>query len=234
MGLILGFREFFEGWTHHGIIFWFTCCCYWRRWGLLMRQKRSCQVGFMVKAMISLMDSDPILSIIHLIIFLRIWIIRIFLVISAPCNQLIGIMQRSHLINCLCQLINQLHLTFEVFMQLVTHRSKVCLQDFCQSTEHCFIAFDDISSFERIRGGIGWLAIGGNSSFPWILCMCHDWCGFCRQIYYLSWAAVKTFCRFTGKATKRIFWNSGRTHSLCWHSRLCNEMLSFDLWCKWL
>ena len=83
-------------------------------------------------------------------------------------------------------------------MQLVTQRSKRRLQNFCQSTEHCFIAFDDVSSCERIRGGIGWLAVGRNSSFPWILCMCHDWCGFCRQIYYLSWVAVKTSCRFSG------------------------------------
>ena len=110
-------------------------------------------------------------------------------------------------------------------MQLVSHRSKGRLQNVCQSTEHCFIAFNDISSCERIRGGIGWLAIGGNSSF---LCMCHDWCGFCRQIYHLSWAAVKTSCRFTGKAAKRIFWNSGGTHSLCWRSRLRNEIASYS------
>ena len=91
-------------------------------------------------------------------------------------------------------------------------------------TEHCFIAFDDISSCAKIMGGIGWLAIRGNSSFPWILCMCNDWCGFCRQIYYLSWAAVKTPCRFTGKAVKRIFWNSSGTHSLWWRSRLRKEI----------
>ena len=128
---------------------------------------------------------------------------------------LLAAMQRSHLSNCLSQLIYLLHLTFGMFMQLGTHRSKGLLQNFCQSTEHCLIAFDDIPSCERIRGGISWLAIGGNSSFPWILCMGHDWCGFCRQIYYLSWAAVKTSFQFIGKAAKRIFWNSGGTHPLC-------------------
>ena len=49
-------------------------------------------------------------------------------------------------------------------MQLVTHRSKDRLQHFCLSTEHCFIAFDDTPSCERIRGGIG--GIGRNSSSP--------------------------------------------------------------------
>ena len=29
-------------------------------------------------------------------------------------------------------------------------------------------------------------------------------------MYYLSWAAVETSCWFTGKAAKRIFWNSGK------------------------
>ena len=58
-------------------------------------------------------------------------------------------------------------------MHLVTYRSKGRLQNFCESTEHCLIAFDDISSYKRIRGGIGWLAIGGNPFFPCILCMCH-------------------------------------------------------------
>ena len=140
IGLILGFREFFEDWTHHGIIFWLTCCCHWRWCGLLMRQKESCQVRFMVKATISFMDSsDPIPSIIHFIIFFRIWIIRIFWVISAPCNQFIGIMRKSHLINCLCQLINLLLLTFGVLMQLVTHRSKRRLQNFCLSKYWTFL-----------------------------------------------------------------------------------------------
>ena len=131
-----------------------------------MWQKGSGQVGFIVKAAIRFKDSDLILSMIDFIIFPRTWIIRVFWGISALCNQFIGIMWRSHLINCLCQLINLLHLTFGVFMQLVTHRSKGRLQNFCQRTEHCFIAFDDISNCERIRGGTGWLAIGGNSSFP--------------------------------------------------------------------
>ena len=151
------------------------------------------------------MDSDPIPSIIHFIMFPRIWIIRIFWVTSPPCSQFIGIMQKSHRINCLCRLINLLHLTFGVFTQVVTHRSKGLLQNFCQSTENCLIAFDDISSYERIRSGIGWLAIRGNFSFPWILCMGHDWCGFCRQTCHWSWAAVKTFSRFTGKAAQRGF-----------------------------
>ena len=187
-----------------------------------MRQKASCQVGFIVKATIRFIDSDPFPSIIHFIIFPRIWIIRIFWVISALCSHFIGIMRRSHLINCLCQLINLFHLTFGVFMLLVIHRSKGRLKNFCQSTEYCLIAFDDISSCEKIMGGIGWLAVGGNSFFPWILCMCHDWCGLWRQIYYLSWAAGKTSCQFTGKAAKRIFWNSGGAHLQCWRSRLRN------------
>ena len=140
---------------------------------------------------------------------------------SAPCSQFIGIIWRSHLSNCLCQLTDLLHLTFGVFLLVGTHRrSKGLLQNFCQSTEHCLIAFDDIPSCKRIRGGISWLAIRRNSLFLWILCVGHDWCGFCRLIYYLSWAAVKTFCWFTGKAVKWIFWNSSRTHLLCSHSRL--------------
>ena len=57
-----------------------------------------------------------------------------------------------------------------------------------------------------------------------IIIMGHDWCGFCRQIYYLSWASVKTSYQFTVKAEKRIFWNSGGTHPLCWRSRLRNEI----------
>ena len=170
-----------------------------------MRQKGSCQVGLITKATIRFKDNDPIPSIILFIIFPKIWIIRIFWAGSAPCSQLIGIMWRSHLSNCLCQLIDLLHLTFGMFMQLGTHRSKGLLQNFCQSNEHCLIAFDDIPNCERIRGGISWLPIGGNSSFPWILCMGHDWSGFCREIYFLSWAAVKTFCWFTGKEAKRIF-----------------------------
>ena len=40
-------------------------------------------------------------------------------------------------------------------MQLVTYSSKGRLQNLYQSTEHCFIAFDDIFSCERIRDGIG-------------------------------------------------------------------------------
>ena len=41
-------------------------------------------------------------------------------------------------------------------MHLVTYRSKGRLQNFCESTEHCLIAFDDISSYKRIGiGGIG-------------------------------------------------------------------------------
>ena len=173
-----------------------------------MRLKGSCQVGFIIKATIRFMECDPIPSITLFIIFPRIWIIRIFWMGSVLCSQLIGIMQRSHLSNCLCQLIQLLHLPFGMFMQLGTHTSKGLLQNFCQITEHCLIPFDDIPSCERIRGGTSWLAIGGNSSFLWILCMGHDWCGFCRQIYYLSWAAVKWSCRFTGKTAKRILWNS--------------------------
>ena len=220
IGLNVGFREFFEDWPHHGIIFWLTCCCHWRWWGLLIRQKGSCRLAFIL----NVMDIDPIPSIIHFIIFPRIWIIRIFWVISALRSQFIGIMQRSHPSNCLCQLIGLLYLTFRVFMQLGENGSKSHLQNFRQSTEHYLIDFDDIPSCERIRGGIGWLTIGGNSFFPWILCMCHDWCGFCRQIYCLSWAAVKTSYRFTGKAAKGIFWNSGGIHPLLRHSRLRNEI----------
>ena len=131
-----------------------------------MRQKGSCQVAFIVKATIRFMDSDPIPSIILFIIFPIISIIRIFWVSSAPCSQLIDIMRRSHLSNCLCQLIDLLHLTSGVFMQLGTHRSKSLLQNACQSTEHCLIAFDDICSCEKIRSGTSWLATGGNYSFP--------------------------------------------------------------------
>ena len=169
------------------------------------------------------MDSDPIPSIIFFIIFPRICIMGILWVHSAPSSQLIDIMWRSHLSNCLCQLIDLLHLTFGVFMQLGTHRSKGLLQNFSQSTKHCLIAFNDIPSCEINRGGVIWLAIRGNSSFPWILCVGHDWCGFCRLIYYLSWAAVRRFCWFTGKVVKRIFWNSSGTHPLCSRSRLRNE-----------
>ena len=186
IGLNVGFREFFEDWPHHGIIFWLTCCCHWRWWGLLIRQKGSCRLAFIL----NVMDIDPIPSIIHFIIFPRIWIIRIFWVISALRSQFIGVMQRSHPSNCLCQLIGLLYLTFRVFMQLGENGSKSHLQNFRQSTEHYLIDFDDIPSCERIRGGIGWLTIGGNSFFPWILCMCHDWCGFCRQIYCLSWRPI--------------------------------------------
>ena len=64
------------------------------------------------------MDSDPIPSIIHFIIFPRILIIRIFWVVSAPCSRLISFMRWSHLSNCLYHLIDLLHLTFVVFMQL--------------------------------------------------------------------------------------------------------------------
>ena len=92
--------------------------CYWKWWGLQMRQKKSCQVGFIVKATICFMDSDPIRFIIHFIICSKIWIIRIFWVSNAPCSQFIGIMWGSHLSNCLSNLIDQLHLTFGVFMQL--------------------------------------------------------------------------------------------------------------------
>ena len=95
------------------------------------------------------------------------------------------------------RLLRENKLSLEV--RFVCKTSKLLLQ----STKHCFLVFDDTSSCERIRGGIGWLAIGGKSSFSWILYMCHHWCGFCRQIYYLSWAAVKTSFWFTGKAAKR-------------------------------
>ena len=114
IGLNVGFREFFEDWPHHGIIFWLTCCCHWRWWGLLIRQKGSCRLAFIL----NVMDIDPIPSIIHFIIFPRIWIIRIFWVISALRSQFIGIMQRSHPSNCLCQLIGLLYLTFRVFMPM--------------------------------------------------------------------------------------------------------------------
>ena len=183
---------------------------------------------FHCKEWIRFIDSDPIPSFILFIIFPRIWIIRIFWVSSAPCSQLIDIMRRSHMSNCLYQLIDLLHLTFGVFMQLGADKSKGLLQNFCQSTEHCLIAFNDIPSCERTRGSISWLAIGGNSSFPWILCMDHDWRGFCRQIYCLFWAAVKTSFRFSGKAAKRIFWNFGRTHPLCWRNKLRNEILNWE------
>ena len=189
-----------------------------------MRQKKSCQVGFIVKATICFMDSDPIRFIIHFIICSKIWIIRIFWFSNAPCSQFIGIMWGSHLSNCLSKLIDLLHLTFGVFMQLCTNRSKGLLQNFSQSNEHCFIAFDDIASCERISGGISWLAIRGNSSFSWILFVGHDWCGFCRQVYYLSWAAVKTSCQFTGKAVKRIFCDFSGIHPPWWHDRLHNEI----------
>ena len=127
-----------------------TCCCHWIWWGLLMKQKRSCQIGFIVKATISFMDGDPVLSIILSIIFPRIWIIKIFWVSSAPCSRIIGIIWRNHLSNCLCQHIDLLHLAFGVFMPVVIHRSKGLQQNLCQSTEHCLIAFDDIHNISMI------------------------------------------------------------------------------------
>ena len=125
-----------------------------------MWQKGSGQVGFIVKAAIRFKDSDLILSMIDFIIFPRTWIIRVFWGISALCNQFIGIMWRSHLINCLCQLINLLHLTFRVFMKLVTHRNKGPLQNFCRSNEHCF----------RLTGYWRELLLPLNSQYvPWLV-----------------------------------------------------------------
>ena len=46
-------------------------------------------------------------------------------------------------------------------MQLGTHRSKGLLQNFCQNTEHCLVAFDDIPSYERIEvAQVAWLLEG--------------------------------------------------------------------------
>ena len=129
--LVVGFRKFFEDWTHHGIILCFTCYCYRRHWGLLMRRKGSCHVDFIVKALIHFIDSNHIPSIILFITFPRIWIIKIFWVSSAPCSQLTGIMQRSQLSGCFYQLNDLLHLTFWMLTQLGAHRSKGLLQSFC-------------------------------------------------------------------------------------------------------
>ena len=123
-----------------------------------MIQKGICQVIFIVKTVICLMDNDPILSIILFIIFPIISISRIFWVSNAPCSQLIGIMQSSHLSNYHGQLNDLFCLTLGVFIQLGTHRSKGLLQNFCQSTEYCLVAFDDVPSSERIRKAVSyWL-----------------------------------------------------------------------------
>ena len=98
---------------------------------LLMRRKGSCHVDLIVKTIIHFIDSDHIPSIILFITFPRIWIIRIFCVSSAHCSQLTGIMRRSKLSDCLCQLIGLLRLTLWVFAQLGAHRSKGLLQNFC-------------------------------------------------------------------------------------------------------
>ena len=108
-----------------------------------MRRKGSGS-DFIVKAII---HNDHILSIILFITFPTIW------VSSAPCSQFIGIVQKIQLSDCLCQLTDLLHLTFCVFAQLGANRSEGLLQKFCSSTEHCLIAFNDISGCHRIRGG---------------------------------------------------------------------------------
>ena len=89
-----------------------------------MRRKGSFLVDFIVKVVIHFTESDHIPSIIFFITFPRIWIIRISWVSSAPCSQLVDIMQRSQLSDCLCQLIDLLHLTFWVFGQLGAHKRK--------------------------------------------------------------------------------------------------------------
>ena len=65
-----------------------------------------------------------------------------------------NVFAESRYVNLNPELIDLLHLKFGVFVQLGTHRSKGLFQNFCQTTEHCLIPFDDIPSCERVRGGI--------------------------------------------------------------------------------
>ena len=166
-------------------------------------ETESCQVIFMVM----LQSVSWIVTLFHLSFFSS----------SSPESELSGfsgslVLLATNLLT-LCQFIDLLHLIFRVFMQLGAHRSKGPLQDFCQIMEHCLIAFDDILSCERIRDGTIWVAMGGNSPFPWILSLGHDWCGSCRQNFYLSWAAVKDFLLFHWKSCKEDFLEFGQNSS---------------------
>ena len=61
--------------------------------------------------------------------------------------------------------------TFDIWMECSCSWVPIEVRFSCktsvkQSAEHCLIAFDDIPSCQRIRGGISWLDIERNSSFP--------------------------------------------------------------------
>ena len=159
-------------------------------------------------------ERKPIPSIIFFITFARISIIRIFWVSIAHCSQLVSIMGSRQLSNYLCQLT-------DLLVQLGAHRSKDFLQNFF--LKHWTLPFYDIPSWERISPGISWLPIGGNPEFSvWAMI---DLVSAEKNSTYLE-LLWKTSCLFTEKTVKKIFWNFGGTHPLCWRSRFSKNVSS--------
>ena len=142
-----------------------------------MRQKGKCQVGFIVKAVISFMDSDPF----HLSfssLFSQ----------ESKSPEFFGssVLLAANLLT-LCKEVSWVTASVILLTCSVWHFECLCS---CVPIEVRVlwkpVKALYIPSCKRIRGGISWLAIGKNSSIPWIPFMGHDWCGFSRQNYYLS------------------------------------------------
>ena len=129
-----------------------------------MRRKGSFLVDFIVKVVIHFTESDHIPSIIFFITFPRIWIIRISWVSSAPCSQLVDIMQRSQLSDCLCQLIDLLHLTFECLRSWVPIEVRIFCKTFVKSLNIALL-FSMISPTARELGVEKWHWKNGKEDF---------------------------------------------------------------------
>ena len=223
ISLIVGFRKFFEDWTHHGIIsFWLVFAIEDDEVSLWGRKEA-----------------------VKLVSRLRsvLWIVTLFrpsfTTSSSPESELSefsgSAMFLAANLLALCKEVNWVTAPVNLLTCSIWHLKSSCswvpieARFFCKTSVKILnmallLSMKSPFSCKRIRGGISWLAIIGNSSFSLILCACHDWCGLCRQIYFLSWGALKMSCRFTEKVVKKIFWNTGGTHSLCWCSTLRNEV----------